>query len=85
MPMPEGIVTVRINRNTGCPADSRTNIEDVMFESFRVGNVPQCQVADSLEDPFNMDDDLGATGHLLPPETIEDSMEEEPEAEETLF
>ena len=32
-----------------------------------------------------MDDDLGASGQLLPPETIEDSMEEEPEAEETLF
>lgn len=82
MPMPEGIVTVRINRRTGCPADSTTNFEDVMFESFRVGNVPECRAAESLTDPFNMDEDLGAAD--LRPAPSEPAEEDSGE-EETLF
>lgn len=85
MPMPDGIVTVRINRQTGCPADARTNIEDVMFESFRVGNIPECQAVETLEDIFNMDDDLGTADLFLEPEATTDLEEETPKPEETLF
>jgi penicillin-binding protein 1A len=74
MPMPEGIVTVRISRTTGCPADSNTDFADVMFEAFRVGNVPECRVSETLADPFNFDNDPGA-GELP----------EEAREEETLF
>ena len=59
MPMPEGIVKVRISKSTGCPATSSTDFSDVMFESFRVGHVPQCDTAvEDTTDPFNLDDDL---------------------------
>ncbi len=85
MPIPEGIVTVRINRRTGCPADARTNIEDVMFESFRIGKVPECQTAESLEDIFNMDDDLGAADLFPSPDVTTDLEAETPKPEETLF
>jgi penicillin-binding protein 1A len=78
MPMPEGIVKVRISRSTGCPADSRTPVSDVMFESFRVGHIPECEASESLPDIFNMDDDL---------EFLDEPHEEadEPEEEATLF
>ena len=56
-----------------------------MFESFRVGNVPVCRKSQTLEDIFNMDDDLGTTGLLLDPEEAEDLINEEPKPEETLF
>jgi penicillin-binding protein 1A len=58
MPMPEGIVTVRISRTTGCPAGSSVPGEDVMFEVFRVGQVPVCEEADEQGDIFNQDDDV---------------------------
>jgi len=82
MPMPDGIVTVRINRSTGCPADSRTNFEDVIFESFRVGNVPRCRSSESLTDPFNIDNDPDRGQVPLTREEPEQPAEEE---EETLF
>ena len=85
MPMPEGIVTVRINKRTGCPADSTTNIEDVMFESFRLGNVPACKVADSLTDPFNIDNYKDPFYQPVEPEFPEGEFEDEDEEEETLF
>ena len=58
MAIPEGIVTVRISRTTGCPVDSTTDFSDVMFESFREGKVPECATTDTTPDPFNLDDDL---------------------------
>lgn len=82
MPMPEGIVTARINRRTGCPADANTNFEDVMFESFRTGNVPECQVGDTLTDPFNIDNEPGPGQMPVPREEEKDDDEQE---EETLF
>ena len=74
MPIPNGIVTVRLSRTTGCPADSTTDPSDVMFEVFRDGQVPECESSDALPDPFNIDDDL---------EFAEDTAEAD--EEETLF
>tara|TARA_Y100000389_G_C17467894_1_gene527391 strand:- start:4116 stop:6653 length:2538 start_codon:yes stop_codon:yes gene_type:complete len=51
MPMPEGIVSVRINKETGCPA--RASQSNVIFEVFRENNVPQCEQFDEIADPFN--------------------------------
>src|SRR5690606_40485600 len=34
LPMPEGIVSVRISKSTGCPATAAVPLEDVMFEIF---------------------------------------------------
>jgi penicillin-binding protein 1A len=51
MPMPEGIVSVRIDRATGCPA--RAGQANVTFEVFRVGNIPDCERLEEITDPFN--------------------------------
>jgi len=51
MPMPEGIVSVRIDKKTGCPAHvGQTN---TMFEIFREGHVPDCERFYDVADPFN--------------------------------
>jgi penicillin-binding protein 1A len=57
MPMPDGIVTVRINKSTGCPASASDSREEVMFEIFRVGQVPECEFTDDHRDIFNEGDD----------------------------
>jgi len=72
MPMPEGIVTVRIDRDTGCPA--RAGQQNATFEVFREGHVPECDVADQLPDIFN-----DASGVDAPPD------EEQEADEESLF
>ena len=77
MPMPEGIVKVRIAKSTGCPATSATDFSDVMFESFRDGHVPVCDTVEAAPDPFNLDDDLEYDVLAVEPE--------EKEEEETLF
>ena len=51
MPMPEGIVSVRIDRETGCPA--RANQQNVTFEVFREDHVPECDDVEELPDIFN--------------------------------
>ena len=51
MDMPEGIVTVRIDRNTGCPA--RAGQANATFELFREGHVPECEIVKDLPDIFN--------------------------------
>jgi penicillin-binding protein 1A len=73
MPMPEGIVSVLIARQTGCPA--RAGQPDVTFEVFREGHVPECETVEDLPDIFN-----DTTG-------IDDAPggEEEGEEEESLF
>jgi penicillin-binding protein 1A len=62
MPMPEGIVTVRIDRETGCPA--RAGQANAIFEVFREGQVPDCESVEEILDPFNdaagIDADPGA-------------------------
>jgi len=55
MPLPEGMVTVRIARDTGCPADASD--PKTMFETFRVDNVPECDQAAPQDDIFNQDDE----------------------------
>ena len=51
MPMPEGIVSVRIDRKTGCPA--RAGQDNWTFEVFREGHVPDCERLEGIFDPFN--------------------------------
>ena len=57
MEMPEGIVTVRISKSTGCPAGSAHPFEDVMFEHFREDFVPECDAIDEQLDIFNTAED----------------------------
>jgi len=68
MAEPEGIVTVRIDRATGCPA--RFGQADTTFEVFRVGNVPDCEQLEEITDPFN-----DAAG--IDPEPEEEDQDEE--------
>ena len=51
MPMPDGIVSVRIARDTGCPA--RAGQLDTTWEVFREGQVPECEDVEELPDIFN--------------------------------
>jgi penicillin-binding protein 1A len=88
MPMPEGIVSVRIAKQTGCPA--RAGQPDVTFEMFREGHVPECETVEEPPDIFNdttgLDDPAG--GEEDPPEGDEEpveSGEDEEEQEEPLF
>ncbi len=74
MPMPEGIVSVKIDRQTGCPA--RAGQLDVMFEVFLEGSEPDCERIQDISDPFN-----NAAG--LDPEAVEEAEDEE--APESLF
>jgi len=57
MEMPEGIVTVRISKTTGCPASASHPFEDVMFEHFREDFVPECDTIDGQLDIFNTAED----------------------------
>ncbi len=72
MPMPEGIVSVRIDRETGCPA--RAGQSNVSFEVFREGHVPDCARLEEIADPFN-----NAAGIDPDPED-ESAQDEDPEA-----
>ena len=79
MPMPEGIVSVKIDRDTGCPA--RAGQLNVVFEVFREGNVPSCEFMDDLPDIFN-----DASGIDAPPEAeVETEDEAGDQEEESLF
>jgi len=51
MDMPEGIVSRRIDRATGCPA--RAGQRNTTFEFFREGHVPECDDIEELPDIFN--------------------------------
>ena len=53
MDMPEGIVTVRISRTTGCPASASHPFDDVMFEHYREDSVPECENVETQQDIFN--------------------------------
>lgn len=68
VPMPEGIVSVLIDRDTGCPA--RAGQPNTIFEFFREGHVPVCDNVSELPDIFN------DAGGLDP---VEEQTEEEPE------
>ena len=51
MAMPDGIVSVLIDRETGCPA--RAGQRNTIFEFFRQGRVPECDNIEVLPDIFN--------------------------------
>jgi len=51
MAMPEGIVSVLIDRETGCPA--RAGQVNTIFEFFREGHVPECENVGDILDIFN--------------------------------
>ena len=72
MPMPPGIVSVLIDRETGCPASAGQR--NVTFEVFRQEHVPECDTVEELPDIFN---DTTGTG--------DDAGEESEEADEPLF
>ena len=68
MPMPDGIVSVRIDREAGCQA--RAGQTNTTFEVFREDNVPEpCDLTEELPDIFN--DAFGTD-----PEPEEDAEEE---------
>ena len=72
MPMPDGIVSVLIDRETGCPA--RAGQRNVLFEVFQEGRVPECDIVDEIPNIFN-----DASG------TDPDPAEEPEEESESLF
>lgn len=57
MPMPDGIVTVRINKKNGCPATASDPPGEVMFEIFEQDNVPRCENQEDQVDIFNQSGD----------------------------
>jgi penicillin-binding protein 1A len=67
MAQPEGIVSVRIDKATGCPA--RAGQPNATFEFFREEHVPTCDAAEAMQDIFN--DTSGV-------DPVEDDAEEEP-------
>jgi len=76
MPMPEGIVSVKIDRQTGCPA--RAGQANVIFEVFREGHVPNCDRFEEVTDPFN-----NAAG--IDPDPVPEESEDEDEVPESIF
>ncbi len=94
LPMPDGIVSVHIDRETGCPA--RAGQPNAVFEIFEAGRIPECEVEDTVPDVFNdasgMGDLFGGDEPLegedeaaLDPEAVESADEEEPATEEDIF
>ncbi len=65
MPMPDGIVSQRIDPESGCPA--RTGQIGTIFEYFRVGHVPECENVDEVPDIFN------SAGSIQPEEDEEET------------
>ena len=78
MPQPEGIVSRRIDRQTGCPA--RAGQLNSTFEIFREGHVPECQDVETLPDIFN-----DASGVDAPPQPQPADGDAQAEEEESLF
>jgi len=76
MPMPEGIVSVLIDKETGCPA--RAGQPNVIFEVFREGHVPECEAVEELPDIFNDTTGLGD-------QNAGDADDAEEQKEESLF
>ncbi len=76
MPMPDGIVSVRIDPESGCPA--RSGQRGAIFEVFRDDQVPECEVVDDIPDIFN-----DAAG--IDPEPEEETEENPEEETESLF
>ena len=73
MPMPEGIVSVLIDKQNGCPA--RAGQRNVLFEVFREGHVPECENIEEPPDIFN-----DASGIDPEPEPEEEEADDESES-----
>jgi penicillin-binding protein 1A len=74
--MPEGIVSVKIDRQTGCPAHAGQ--ANVIFEVFREGHVPNCERFEEVTDPFN-----DAAG--IDPDPVPEEGEDEDEVPASIF
>jgi penicillin-binding protein 1A len=88
MATPDGIVSVRINKSTGCPATASDPYEDTRFEYFREDNVPECEAAEAQPDIFNSADDFELPPERGPEDIAEDDLEtsaEDDGDEEPLF
>ncbi len=88
MAIPDGIVSVRINKSTGCPATSSDPYEDMRFEYFREDHVPECESAEAQPDIFNSANDFELPPEQTPGELVEDGLENSAEDdgdEEPLF
>jgi penicillin-binding protein 1A len=85
MPMPQDMVSVLIDRETGCPA--RAGQRNVIFEVFREGHVPVCDLAEGIDDPFNNTSGIDAAPVTPPDGNVEPTTpsEEPPEQDESLF
>ena len=82
MPMPEGIINVRIDRSLGCRA--RVGQGDTMFEVFREDHIPdECEPTQSVADPFN--DTSGADDLFIEEEKPEEESGEEDADDEDMF
>ena len=55
MPMPEGIIQLRIRRSDGCPAG--VGEPDTTFEYFQEGRLPECEDVIDSPDVFNIMED----------------------------
>ncbi len=73
MDMPDGIVSRKINRETGCPADATD--PNSMFEYFRENQLPECEAVQDLPDIFN-----DPTRYDTPGRPEEEDAEDEPES-----
>jgi len=65
MEMPEGVVTVRISKSTGCPANSSHRPDDILYEHFREEHVPECDIVESQPDIFNTDGEPQSSEELF--------------------
>ncbi len=81
-PMPEGIVSIRIDRETGCPA--RAGQPNAVFEVFELGREPECTIVEEVPDVFNDASGMGDLFGAPDPagETAADPADEEAAAEE---
>ncbi|MDH3350124.1 MAG: penicillin-binding protein 1A [Gammaproteobacteria bacterium] len=70
MAMPDGIVSARIDRETGCPAG--VGQPNTLFEYFREGHIPEC---DNVRDVPNIFNDAAGTDPRP-----EDESQQEPES-----
>ena len=77
LPMPEGIVSVRIDRETGCPA--RAGQPNAVFEIFEAGRIPECEAEDTTLDVFN---DASGMGDLFGDDEAGDEADIDPEQAE---
>ena len=94
MPVPEGIVRVRITEETGCPPSSlNVPLDSLTWEYFREEYVPECDDAVTAPDLYNAFEEEPPPADPFAEDeevnedelTLEDEEEEETEDEDTIF